>query len=150
MKRKKLKIAVVFNESHPEYYVKPDTLNKKKRKFKTYFEVSDLTPIEEYELLTGILNKNGFYAYTLNIEDDILILLKDIKKSKPDVVFNFIELYKENARYEMNVVSLLELLGVAYTGAPPIALANCQNKVLTKRLLNSIGIETPKFLLIKL
>ena len=149
MKRKKLKIAVVFNEPHPEYYVKTNVINKKKAKSKQYFEVSNLTPLEEFDLLAGILDKNGFNAYTLNIEDDILILLKNIKKNKPDVVFNFIEIYKENARYEMNVVSLLELLGVPYTGAPPMSLANCQNKVLTKRLLNAVGIDTPKFLLVK-
>jgi len=30
-----------------------------------------------------------------------------------------------------------------------MSLANCQNKVLTKRLLNAVGIDTPKFLLVK-
>ena len=149
MKQKKLKIAIVFNEPNPEYYVKAEAAGKKKAQIEQYFVVSNLTPMEEFDLLSEILSKNGFNSYTLNIEDDILILLKDIKKNKPDVVFNFIEIYKENARYEMNVVSLFELLGVPYTGAPPMALANCQNKVLTKRLLNAVGIDTPKFLLVK-
>jgi D-alanine-D-alanine ligase len=148
MKKKKIKVAVVFNEPSPESYIKPAKLDKK-QEFIPYFEVNELTPVEEYELLTGKLNKSGFRAYSLNIEDDILLLLKDLEKNKPDLVFNFIEIYKENSRYEMNVVSLLELLRVPYTGAPPITLANCQNKVLTKRLLSSLGIRTPDFFLVK-
>jgi len=34
VKRKKLKIAVVFNEPHPEYYVKTNIISKKKAKSK--------------------------------------------------------------------------------------------------------------------
>ena len=85
------------------------------------------------------LCNRGVDAYTLNIKDDIDILLKNIKKNKPDVVFNFVEIYKDNARLEMNMVGLLELLGIPYTGAPPMALANCQSKILAKRLLNAVG-----------
>jgi D-alanine-D-alanine ligase len=37
------------------------------------------------------------------------------------------------------------LMGVPYTGAPALCLANCQNKVLAKRLLKANGIKTPDF-----
>jgi len=47
----------------------------------------------------------------------------------------------------MNVVGLFELMGIPYTGSPPFALANCQNKVIAKKLLNSNGIETPSYFL---
>jgi D-alanine-D-alanine ligase len=155
---KKLKVVIAFNEPQPELYIKSNELVNKesndvreisKHDFVPYFEVESITPIEEFEIMAKKLKKEGINAYTLNIRDDILFLLKDIKKNKPDVIFNFIELYKENPRHEMNVVSLLELLGVPYTGAPPMALANCQSKVLTKRLLNSFGIRTPRFIMIR-
>lgn len=145
----KLKVAIVFNEANPDLYIKPDDASTKELNFVPYFEVENLTPIEEYEILAKRLCKFGFDAYTLNIKDDIGFLLKDFKKNRPDVVFNFIELYRENSRLEMNVVGVLDLLGITYTGASPISLANCQNKVLAKRLLNSHGIETPRFILIK-
>ncbi len=147
--KKKLKVAITFNEANPDFYIKPAELNKKKLPFTPYFEVDNLTPIEEFEILKERLCKNNIDAYSINIKDDIDILITDLKKRKPDVIFNFVELYKDNARLEMNVVGLLELLGIPYTGAPPIALANCQNKVLTKRILNTFGIKTPKFALIK-
>jgi D-alanine-D-alanine ligase len=144
-----LKIAVIYNEANPDFYIKQPDFLTKDLPFATYFEVENLTPMEEYELLANRLKKIGYNAYTLNIKDDIEILISDLKKHKPDVIFNFIELFKDNARLEMNVVGLLELLGIPYTGAPPMSLANCQNKALAKRMLNAIGIKTPKFAIVK-
>ncbi len=149
MSKRKTKVAIVFNEAQPDYYVKSVEHEIKELDFIPYFEVEELTPIEEYELMAEKLRKSGLEAYPLNIFDNLSILLKDIKKNSPDVIFNFMELYKENSRLEMNIVGLLELLGVPYTGAPPMALANCQSKVLAKRILNSYGIRTARFILIK-
>jgi D-alanine-D-alanine ligase len=147
--KENLKIAVIYNEANPDFYIKQPDFSTKELSFSPYFEIENFTPMEEYELLADRLNKVGLNAYTLNIKDDIEILISDLKKHKPDVIFNFIELFKDNARLEMNVVGLLELLGVPYTGAPPMALANCQNKVLAKRILNTLGIKTPKFAIVK-
>jgi len=147
--KENLRVAVIFNEANPDFYVKSVDHETKELNFTPYFEVEELTPIEEYELLAKRLTKTGCNAYPLNIKDDLDLLLKDLKKNKPDVVFNFIEIFKDNARLEMNIVGLLELLGIPYTGAPPMALANCQNKVLAKRILNSLGIKTPKFIVIR-
>jgi D-alanine-D-alanine ligase len=147
--KENLKVAVIYNEAKPDFYVKQPDFLTKELPFTTYFEVENLTPMEEYELLTNRLKQIGLNAYTLNIKDDIEILISDLKKHKPDVIFNFIELFKDNSRLEMNVVGLLELLGIPYTGAPPMSLANCQNKALAKRMLNAIGIITPKFAIVK-
>ncbi len=149
MGRKKIKTAIVFNEPHPELYIKPGELNKKKLEFVPYFEVDNITPVEEYEIMAKKLKGNGVNAYTLNIRDDIQSILRDIKKNKPDVIFNFIEIYKEDSRHEMNIVGMLELLKIPFTGAPPMALANCQSKIFTKRLLNAFGIKTPRFIILK-
>jgi D-alanine-D-alanine ligase len=147
--KKKLKVAVIFNEASPELYIKTPQKSLDNADFVPYFEVDNLTPIEEYEQIAERLSRKGLEAYTLNIKDDIEILLKNIKKHKPDVVFNFVEIFKDNSRLEMNMVGLLELLGIPYTGAPPMALANCQSKILAKRLLNAVGIRTPQFMVIR-
>lgn len=144
MKAKKIKVAIVYNEAHPEYYIIPES-TEKVGDFKDYFEVENLTPMEEYEIMAQKLRKLGLDTYTLNIKDSIQLIIDDLKINKPDVIFNFVEIYKEVARYEMNVVGLYELLGIPYTGAPPLALANCQSKALTKRILSEHGIGTPKF-----
>jgi D-alanine-D-alanine ligase len=149
MVRKKIKTAIVFNEPHPELYIKHDELTEKKLDFVPYFEVENITPIEEYEVMAQKLRKSGVHAYALNILDDVKAILKDIKENKPDVIFNFVEIYKEDPRQEMNIVAMLELMRIPFTGAPPMALANCQSKIFTKRLLNSVGIKTPRFIIIK-
>ena len=143
----KLKVAVIFNEPNPELYRKPAKNRKKPQNFTPYFEVDHSTPMEDYEFIKEKLNDEGFDSYTLNLFDDINILINDAKKNQPDVIFNFVELYKDNARLEMNVVGLFELMGIPYTGSSPLALANCQNKVMAKKLLNINGIKTPPFFL---
>lgn len=144
MKDKKIKVAVVYNEAHPEFYKIPES-TEKVGDFQEYFEVENLTPMEEYEMMAKKLSRAGLDAYTLNIKDNFQAIIDDINQHKPDVVFNFVEIYKEIARYEMNIVGLYELLGISYTGAPPLALANCQSKALTKRILSEYGIRTPRF-----
>jgi D-alanine-D-alanine ligase len=146
---KKTKVAVIFNEPSPEFYVKPPLTDVKKLDFVPYFEFDTITPIEEYEILTKRLKEAGFRAYSLNITDDIQLLIQNLIKNKPDVIFNFVELFKENPRYEMNIVGVYELLKIPYTGAPPITLANCQNKVLAKRLFKNADLNTPDFVLIE-
>ena len=144
MKEKKIKVLVLYNEAHPEYYHKTEQ-PVPELDFKTYFEVEELTPMEEFEIIAKRLKKLGFDAYTLNLKDDIFVLLNELDKNKPDVIFNFVEIYKDRPRLEMNMVGLYELLGIPYTGAPALTLANCQNKFLTKKLLNYHGINTAKF-----
>jgi len=149
VKSKKLKVAILYNEPSPELYHHQDQSLPEGVNFELYFEVENLTPMDEYEVIAKRLQKLGFNAYTLNIKDDLNLILSDIKKNKPDVIFNFVEIYKENSRYEMNIVGLYELLGIPYTGAPALSLANCQNKILAKRLLQVNGVIVPSFFIVR-
>lgn len=144
MKEKKIKVLVLYNEAHPEFYQKPQE-PAPKLDFTPYFEVDNLTPMDEYEIIAKKLKKVGFDAYTLNLKDNIYSFLDFIKKNPPDIIFNLVEIYKEQPRLEMNLVGLYELLGIPYTGASALTLANCQSKFLTKKLLNYHGLKTAKF-----
>ena len=143
--KKRLKVAVVYNEVDPSIYKKVDDEFEEEQNFVPYFEIDDLTPMKEYEIISKKLKRIGFSSYALNIKDDIYLILNDIKENRPNVIFNFIELFNDDPTLEMNIVGLLELLGIPYTGAPALALANCQSKILTKKMLNGVGIKTPKF-----
>ena len=149
METKKLKLAIVYNEATPELYQKEEESAVAPLDFVPYFEVEELTPMEEFDYMAKRLKRLGFDAYTLNIRDDLHLLLSDLKKNRPDIIFNFVEIFKDEPRYEMNVVGLYELLGIPYTGAPAMALANCQSKIFVKRMLRSKGIKTPKFFIVK-
>lgn len=144
-----MKVAIVFNEAHPNLYKTDKKRRGKDIGFQPYFEIEYINPISEFESIANTLKKSGYEAYILNIMDNFNVFIKDFDKNKPEVVFNLVELYKEQPRLEMNFTGLLELLNVAYTGAPPIALGTCQNKTLTKRILSSLGIRTPRYKIIK-
>ncbi|MDF1611931.1 D-alanine--D-alanine ligase family protein [Stygiobacter electus] len=143
-----MKVAIVFNEAAPEIYNNLKE-NLKKVNFEANFDLETPDPILEFNYMHKALIQEGYDAYLLNIKDDFLTFIKDYEKNKPDVVFNLVELYKDQPKFEMNFTGLLELMGVAYTGASPMALATCQNKTLTKRIINTLGIKTPKFKFIK-
>ena len=62
-----------------------------------------------------------------------------------DLVFNIAEgrgIYRSR---EAQVPSVLEMLGIPYTGSDPQCLAICLDKPLTKTLLAEAGIRTPKW-----
>ncbi len=145
---KNLKVAVVYNEEYPELEDEYSTELPKKLDFEPYFEIEESDPIAEYEELAADLRRVGFNAYILNIRDNIDLFFKDYEKNKPDVVFNLVEIYKDNPGLEMGFAAILELMKIPYTGAPPLALGTCQNKMLTKKILKTIGIRTANFQLI--
>lgn len=138
-----MKVAVVFNDTSSNYYENKE--KKSNLNFKPYFEIEEVNPLHEYEKIADSLRKSGYEAYVLNIKDNISLFLEDVRKNKPEVIFNLVEIYKDQPRLEMNFTGLLELMNLAYTGAPPSALAICQNKILTKRILKSLRVLTPKF-----
>jgi len=144
-----MKVLIVYNESNPKIYEQTPKISESDLNFKPYFDLEKPNPITEYETIAKALRKVGYYAYTLNIMDNLQLFFDEIDKNKPDVVFNLMELYKDVAKQEMNFAALLELLDIPYTGAPPLVLGICQNKTLTKRILSSFGIRTPNYRLVK-
>ena len=144
-----MKIAVIYNEAYPYISDQYQTELPKDLGFKPYFDFVEHDPIAEFESIAENLRKVGFEAYILNILDNLNIFLEDYEKNRPDAVFNLVEIYKDIPRLEMNFTGLLDLMKIPYTGAGPIALGTCQNKTLTKRILHSLGINTPNFRYIK-
>lgn len=143
-------VLLVYNETNPEWYRSKSELEKAEFTFIPYFEIEDTTPMDEFESMAEIIRQQGYKVITLNIDDDIMKLFAALQQHKPDVVFNCIEILYGVARLEMSIAGMFELLEIPYTGAPPIALANCQNKALTKQLLRSAGLPTPEFCIVSI
>ncbi|PJA97274.1 MAG: D-alanine--D-alanine ligase [Ignavibacteriales bacterium CG_4_9_14_3_um_filter_34_10] len=144
-----MKVAIVYNDISVSKISVSHNKSEDNLNFEPHFEIEDYDSESEFNLIASLLIKSGYEAYTLNIKDNIKIFLDDYKKNKPDVVFNLVELFRDTPSLEMSFCGLLELLNIPYTGAPPITLGTCQNKVLTKGILSSNGIRTPKFIYIK-
>jgi D-alanine-D-alanine ligase len=142
MENNHIKVAVLYNESNPDIYLR-ETALPENLDFTPYFDIHNYNPVEEYQLLADKMKNLGYDSYALNVKDDLNLLLDNLLTEKPDMVFNFIELFKEDPRLEMNICGLFELLDIPYTGASPLGLANCQSKFLTKKILSAIGVKIP-------
>lgn len=67
-----------------------------------------------------------------------------LRQRRPDVVFNMCEGLRGESR-ESHVPSMLEMLGIPYTGSGVLALAITLDKALTKKVLAYHDIPTAKF-----
>lgn len=74
---------------------------------------------------------------------DLDELLVQLRKDPPDLVFNLCKSLGGDARHEVVVPSLLELLGIPYTGSGALCLGLCLHKFQTKQILRAASIPTP-------
>lgn len=80
---------------------------------------------------------------------DIQAFARQLVDYRPDVVFNLCEGFWGDARQEMNVAGLFELLRLPYTGSRPLCLGLSQDKARSKDLLLQRGLPTPRYLLVR-
>lgn len=80
---------------------------------------------------------------TLLAVRDVRDALDTLRRDRPDVVFNLCEGVAGNPRWEMNFALALEMIGIPFTGCDPIATAICNDKKLTKQLLEVAGCPVP-------
>jgi D-alanine-D-alanine ligase len=69
--------------------------------------------------------------------------LKNVLAAPPDLVFNIAEGLGNYRSREAQVPSMLEMLGIPYSGSDPLTLAVCLEKPLTKQLVAAAGVATP-------
>ena len=74
--------------------------------------------------------------------------LENILREKIDFVFNIAEGQGNYRSREAQVPSILEMLGIPYSGSDPQCLAICLDKPLTKKLVASAGVHTAKWLVV--
>jgi D-alanine-D-alanine ligase len=68
-----------------------------------------------------------------------------VETFKPHVVFNLLEQFHDEAVYDHNVVSYLELLRVPYTGCNPRGLILARGKDVSKTLVHHHRVPIPAF-----
>ena len=142
-------VAVLYNHVGEDEYEKIRGIDPSTLDFKPEYDIHVSTIQEEYDAIVNALQKEGFRARAVNIEENLGKLERLLKGNKPDVVFNLVEFFHDDSKLEAAVAGLYDLHGVAYTGAPPFALSVCQRKGLTKQILLANGVPTPRFHLVK-
>lgn len=100
-----------------------------------------------YDVATG-LQWLGHHVIKLGVGHELTPLRRTLLDEKPDIVFNLLEEFRDQAVYDQNVVSYLELMHTCYTGADPRGLILARDKALSKKLLQYHRLPTPQFMVI--
>ena len=87
----------------------------------------------------------GHEVRTIGIHDNLKLLLEEAETFKPDVVFNLMEVFNNDPKMASNVVALIEILKLSFTGCSSLGLSLCKDKSLAKKVLTFHGIKNPKF-----
>jgi D-alanine-D-alanine ligase len=83
-------------------------------------------------------------AYRFSYLDRHESLISRLRRDPPDFVLNLCdEGFANDARKELHVPALLELFGVPYSGAGPLALGLCYDKALVSAIAQSLEIPVP-------
>jgi D-alanine-D-alanine ligase len=95
------------------------------------------------------LTADGRHTATMiPIEGDFAELRARLDVTMPSCVFNLCESLGSDARLETAVPTVLELMGIPYTGSAPEALSAALYKDRVKRLLVQAGVPTPQGVLV--
>jgi D-alanine-D-alanine ligase len=106
---------------------------------------------EEWKTEANVMSALGGLGHTaehLAIFDDLDLVRQKLESFGPDVLFNLVEQFKNNPGFDQNIVSLLEMQGVPFTGCGAIGLVLCKHKGISKKILGYHGIHAPNILLI--
>jgi len=134
--KRKLKVLVLFDGIGPTTIDQDFSAEMKTEDWKT-----------EANVLTA-LGALGYTAEHLAIFDDLDLLRQKLETFAPDVLFNLVEEFKNNPGFDQNIVSLLEMQGVPFTGCGATGLTLCKHKGISKKILSYHRIHVPNFVVI--
>ena len=134
-----MRIAVCYNQT-PE----------KIRRGEARDLIADAGSADEANAVLQALLALGHQAELLPLVDDLADFIRRLGDYGPELVFNLCEGFWGDARQEMNVAGVFEMLGIPFTGSSALVLGLTQDKVLTKSLLKQKGLSTPAYVLVGL
>lgn len=136
-KKAKRNSVVIFGDPTKPDILKP--LNK--------FDDDDFFTI--FQLKTALKELNEYNFSFLNNHSTLIQDLLNLK-GKVDFVFNLCdEGYYNEARKELHIPALLEILKLPYTGSGPQCLAFCYDKSLVRGIAKELEIPVPEAIFIK-
>jgi D-alanine-D-alanine ligase len=94
------------------------------------------------------LRGNGHTVSVLGVHGNVRRLISGLERREPDLIFNLMEVFGDSLLGAVDVVGLLDLLAIPYTGGGPGEYYLQEDKALTKKLLAFDGISYPDFAVI--
>ncbi|PZR74611.1 MAG: hypothetical protein DLM73_07465 [Chthoniobacterales bacterium] len=134
--KKKLKVLALFDAVRPTKIDQDLSAEMKTEDWKTEKDVF------------AALGTLGHTAEHLAIFDDLDLVRQKLENFAPDVIFNLADQFKNNRGFDQNIVSLLEMQGVPFTGCGATGLVLCKHKGISKKILGYHHIHVPNFVVI--
>ena len=106
---------------------------------------------EDWKTEANVLSALGTLGHAtehLAIFDNLDLLRQKLESFAPDVIFNLADQFKNNRGFDQNIVSLLEMQGVPFTGCGATGLVLCKHKGTSKKILGYHHIHVPNFVVI--
>ncbi len=106
---------------------------------------AEFDSIETVNAIKEALEKLNCNVELLEADENFITKLD---RTKPDIVFNIAEGLYGRGR-EAHIPALLSFLNIPFTGSDETTLCIALDKTLTKRILTTFGVKTPKYQLIE-
>jgi D-alanine-D-alanine ligase len=103
----------------------------------------ELDTLVQVEAVTAALTARGHRAERAACGPDLERVAAELRRRRPEVVFNLVESVLGQGRFLHLAPTLLESLGLPFTGVGADGMYLSSSKLLTKRVLAAAGIPTP-------
>jgi D-alanine-D-alanine ligase len=140
-----MRVAIVYNQPNP-CSPRNHWLSRSRSEgtiiAETFQDASEYDVLLEVQLIEGFLRESG-HEVVLHGVDDPGGLWTFLERQRPALIFNCCESLRGNARLEMNVAAIFEILDIPFTGSPALTLGMALNKGIAKALFAAHGVPTP-------
>lgn len=106
----------------------------------------ELDGLVQRDAVSAALRRAGHEVLELPFDLDLARAHAALRAAAPDAVFNLVESVAGSDRLAQLAPSLLETMGLPFTGCGAEAMTLAANKLLAKRILGAHGLPTPPWL----
>jgi len=85
----------------------------------------------------------GHSVSIVSTGDDLTTIIAELRGTEPDLIFNLTESLYGDRLQEANVIALLEMLRIPYTGVGPQGAWLCRDKAISKIVVAQQGVKVP-------
>jgi D-alanine-D-alanine ligase len=105
----------------------------------------EIDVLEQVELVMQTLTELGYKPETFPLDNNLKVDIEQVRMRNPLFVFNLVESVFGKGELLYIGPALLNAIGIPFSGVPVEGLFITTNKVLTKKILKTNGIPTPKY-----
>ena len=109
------------------------------------FSEASMDVLAQVEAVEIALRDIGISSVRIPFTNDVALFVQRVDEEGIGMIFNLCETVDDDPRFAGHPASVMELIGIPFSGSPSIALMLTADKLLTKQLLKAEGIRTPKY-----